>query len=98
MNCKQGDLAWIVRSLCGNEMKIVECIKLVGESPEFDNEFLPWHIGDGPCWLVRSHGSPIRCTNGRDYVEVPFPDACLHPICPNPPEEETTTNKELEAV
>ena len=28
MNCKQGDLAIVVRSVCGNEGKIVRCLKL----------------------------------------------------------------------
>ena len=31
MNCKQGDLAVIVRSLAGNEGKIVRCVQLLGQ-------------------------------------------------------------------
>ena len=43
LNCKQGDLAVIVRSMAGNEGKIVQCPRLV---------FDPWHYFDGPRWLI----------------------------------------------
>jgi hypothetical protein len=33
MNCKPGDLAIIVRSTCGNEGRIVRCIRLLGFLP-----------------------------------------------------------------
>jgi len=35
MNCKQGDLAIIVKSRAGNEGKIVRCLKLTGIKPYF---------------------------------------------------------------
>ena len=45
MNCKQGDLAVIVRSYAGNEGKMVECLRLV---PEQENPMSE----PGPVWLV----------------------------------------------
>jgi hypothetical protein len=33
MNCKPGDLAIIVKSLAGNEGKIVRCVRLRGMKP-----------------------------------------------------------------
>lgn len=43
MNCKQGDLAVIVRSLAGNEGKVVQCLRPVL------NEL---HAFPGPRWLI----------------------------------------------
>lgn len=43
LNCKQGDLAVIVRSVAGNEGKIVMCMRLVlGEK----------HLFKGPRWQI----------------------------------------------
>lgn len=36
MNCKQGDLAIVVRSCAGNEGKIVRCLEWIGCAPEDD--------------------------------------------------------------
>lgn len=45
MNCKQGDLAIVVKSWAGNEGKIVRCIKYAGVQPWQDGEDLPsWEI------------------------------------------------------
>jgi hypothetical protein len=43
LNCKQGDLAVIVRSQAGNEGKVVQCLRLVL------NEY---HAFPGPRWLI----------------------------------------------
>lgn len=51
MNCKQGDMAYVVSSMAGNEGKIVRCLRQV-QSPF------------GPAWVVdpvlfRLDGSPF---------------------------------------
>ena len=49
MNCKQGDLAVIVRSTCGNEGVIVQCLELV-------TDHVLWHgktpVKHATCWRV----------------------------------------------
>jgi len=35
MNCKQGDLAIVVRSCAGNEGKIVRCLRFIGKVKGF---------------------------------------------------------------
>ncbi len=35
LNCKQGDLAIITRSTCGNEGRIVRCVRFLGIVPGF---------------------------------------------------------------
>lgn len=44
MNCKQGDLAIIVRSYQGNEGRIVRCLRFV---PDFR-----WEKGGEPTWQI----------------------------------------------
>lgn len=75
LNCKQGDLAVIVRSFAGNEGKVVQCLQLVlGEK----------HAFPGPRWLIdrpvphSTMGStltvadcalrPLRDSDGEDEV------------------------------
>lgn len=71
MNCKQGDLAVIVRSSCGNEGKVVHCIRL------FTNTFsLPdGALVSGPTWEV---DPPVRGWNGLLIPGVR--DALLRPL------------------
>ena len=47
MNCKQGDLAVIVRSLAGHEGKIICCLRL---APMGGNNVFP-----GPRWEIDRH-------------------------------------------
>jgi hypothetical protein len=89
LNCKPGDLAIVMYSETGlNLGKIVEVIKLLGETPEFDGQF--WNIDDGPSWLVEAKGSPILCSVGPPLSVVPIPDAWLRPISGVPVDEEIT--------
>ena len=83
MNCKQGDLAIVVFSICGNEGKIVRCLQ------RYDG---PWREGHNkPGWLTdtlikRQDGTahhaaldkylrPIRDQDGQDetltWLDVP---------------------------
>ena len=75
LNCKQGDLAVIVRSHAGNEGKIVHCLRLVLNER---------HLFPGPRWLIDRavpHSTlgttrtvadcalrPLRDNNGEDEV------------------------------
>lgn len=54
MNCKQGDLAWVTKSIAGNEGKIVRCMELVSGGGA---------LGIGPRWitepvLLNEYGCP----------------------------------------
>lgn len=49
MNCKQGDLAIVVNSLCGNEGKIVRCLRLL---PAHRWEFPDGSIVIKPSWEI----------------------------------------------
>jgi hypothetical protein len=80
MNCKLDDLAFVVRSKYGNEMKVVRCVV-----------FLPNYQGRGEknhrdCWGVEgilnmpfyTQDEIAWCRNlGFDYV---IPDSSLRPI------------------
>ena len=78
MNCKQGDLAVVVRSVCGNEGKIVRCLRYVrGMELGIDG---CWHECDiwetdtvMPGWtgalgksIADSQLRPIRDQDGED--------------------------------
>lgn len=83
MNCKQGDLAIIVKSLSGNEGKIVTCVK-----------FLPNFTGlsfDGlvtcDAWEV-DRELPTRDKKRKTRF---FKDSNLRPIRDNPGADETLT-------
>lgn len=90
MNCKQGDLAIVVRSKAGNEGRIVRCVRWAGVSVD---ERLVFHA-DG-LWEV---SPPLTWENPfGDTIELPvFPDAYLRPIRGDLLDEET--ERELERV
>lgn len=54
MNCKQGDLAIVVRSHAGNEGKIVRCLELLHTNQVVDtNGIVHIHaLGTVPMWRV----------------------------------------------
>jgi hypothetical protein len=77
MNCKQGDLAVIVRSSFGNEGKIVRCVKLFPKSSfiDLDGQFDAWQ-------LENPFKTPVGlCTHA--------PDLFLRPIRPSDEPDET---------
>lgn len=96
MNCKPGDLAVYVRSGAMNLGRIVEVIRFAGEHPIFEGR--RWCRGSGPCWVVRSSGSPLSTSGGDEFMVVIAPDAFLRPIRPPSQEDETETVKEMESV
>ena len=76
MNCKPGDLAYVIRSAAGNEGKPVQVINA-------DVFELPGDLGlarYGHLWRVRSglpFNSLLTIAPGEEFV---FPDAWLRPI------------------
>lgn len=81
MNCKQGDLAILVRSGSGNEGKIVRCLRFVGEVPG-------WYGDD------RWETDTILpgCFGGKTNTAQ---DAWLRPLRGDLLDEETEKEKEL---
>ena len=85
MNCKQGDLAIVVRSVAGNEGKIVRCLKL--EPAGFDYN----DIDDGAIWVIDRSLNWIDERTGRTGQSPSCPDINLRPIRDNPGPDETLT-------
>jgi hypothetical protein len=80
MNCKQGDLAIVVKSEAGNEGKIVRCVRLIGERD------LIGRSGDvlrGAVWEI---DVPLPDWGGRLFPTVS--DDQLRPIRDNDGEDE----------
>ena len=106
MNCKQGDLAIIIRAVVPENIgKIVEVVR----APNMEDSFIPidggatWRMDPtldwSNSWVVRSHGAPLAW-GSRDkkvalFRERPFVDAALRPIPKLDEPEDVTTEKEL---
>ena len=86
MNCKQGDIAVIVRSKLGNLGLLVEVVAPIGVHPIGTSIVVAgqsWRIdGDTYLWEVRSLGSGLMAENGMRYVVRPLPDSRLRPLRP----------------
>ena len=79
MNCKQGDLAVIVRSRAGNEGKIVRCVRFLGPVNYTIRKYVDsWEIDP-----------PVMSFLGT--LENAFPDDQLRPIRPSEGQDETLT-------
>lgn len=89
MNCKKGEMAFVVKSYCGNEMKVVTCLEFLGEI-----------LFESPCRAVRFTAAawkiepPLIGMSGRLTAVVA--DRCLRPIRPGDMEDETPVARELE--
>jgi len=59
MNCKQGDIAVIVRSMAENHGRVVTCIKMLGPGPHIiGTDFL---LGEeGNWWLIDTKINTMR--------------------------------------
>lgn len=77
MNCKQGDLAIVVRSGAGNEAKIVRCLRLATNSELDEAEFT--RTG-GPVWVTDSFLFYALKDGTRDGGGPLCRDRCLRPI------------------
>lgn len=81
MNCKEGDLAIVVKSYAGNEGKIVRCVRYIGVVDG-------WRGDD--YWVVDS----ILTTNTG--LHGPYaPDSFLRPIRDQDGPDETLTWKDV---
>jgi hypothetical protein len=81
MNCKQGDLAVIVRSHAGNEGKLVRCLELIG--------LRCWFEADGSVstlWTWRID-TPLFNAEGELFPDIA--DDQLRPIRPGEGDDET---------
>lgn len=81
MNCKQGDLAIIVKSMAGNEGKIVRCLKFVPaqdfstpdqkivkmDAWEVDSVLVDW-VGEKTSTIPDHFLKPIRDNDGEDEM------------------------------
>lgn len=77
MNCRPGDLAIIVKSVAGNEGKIVRCIRLLPSGS--DKKF----VFDGPRWVI---DRPVPDSIGLEISSLA--DCALRPIRDNDGEDE----------
>jgi hypothetical protein len=84
MNCKPGDLAVVVRSMAGNEGKIVRCVELVGD-----------HKFNEPNGVVVTFSNTWRIDppliGWRGLQSKHAPDEVLRPIRDNNGEDEMLT-------
>ena len=71
LNCKQGDLAIIVSSTCGNEGKIVRCLEAVYTGRIADTNGEMWRYANGPRWTWRIDRA-INFGNALDVVQVMY--------------------------
>lgn len=85
MNCKPGDLAIVVRSVAGNEGRIVTVEEFIGEVPGF---------AGNDRWRVS--GARLYAKDGQSVNHLK--DSQLFPIRPGDLEDETPTVRELEAA
>lgn len=74
MNCKQGDLAIVVRSYAGNEGKIVTCLKLL---PAGSNNYL---TSDGVLWETDVELNTLNGFNEPIKKTRFMPDSHLRPL------------------
>lgn len=56
MNCKPGDLAIFVKSCCGNEGKIVRCIRLLSSAQAAREEFAPGALWEIDTLVLTTYG------------------------------------------
>lgn len=83
MNCKKGDLAIVVKSVCGNEGKIVTCLELID-----DLQWMKGDLPDGvePGWIIDTE--LIAFDGSKSNLAK---DSALRPIRDQPGEDETLT-------
>lgn len=96
LNCKQGDLAIIVRSACGNEGKIVRCVEFCGVVvgvPSVDGRWHRFRGGPRPVWKI---DRPINFGNAVSIVQITYcSDDKLRPLRGDLDDETITEGEEL---
>lgn len=81
MNCKQGDIAIIVRSAAGNEGKVVTCLELIIDPPECTPGAY-WVTDASLLFVYTDDNSPAppKCLSRDD---------CMKPLRDDPVKDET---------
>lgn len=75
MNCKQGDLATIIKSVDGiNVGKVVEVVEFAGQHSKY-----------GAIWHIRSRGCDLITEYGAVGPECDCPDDWMRPLPPETP-------------
>ena len=80
MNCKQGDLAVIVRSSAGNEYKIVRCLRFIPRLLQLGRN---GRVMETPCWEI---DTPLRGFLGT--IDCFISDSQLRPLRDSDGEDE----------
>lgn len=97
MRCKQGDLAWINKSIRQKNIgKVVTCKEYLGYFIEGENitEYTVAHMTDH-FWLIESNQPDIEVLNG--HVSTAYlPDLWLTPITPPPLEDDEDVDMPFE--
>lgn len=88
MNCKEGDLAIVVRSIAGNEGKFVTCQRIASDDELKSTRFLAL----GPVWVI-DRALP---TNMNSMLALAN-DCFLRPIRPGDLHETEDERKEVTA-
>ena len=79
MNCKPGDLAVVIKSISGNEGRIVRVVRLHHSTTHDIDGYRVYPENDGPRWVLEK---PVRALSPQGH-ELPLftvPDSCLRPI------------------
>ena len=81
MNCKQGDMAVVVRSSAGNEGRVVTCLEYVGSLGIIEINGEPHYMASSDYWRV-DRDLNLAKRDGRLFLDhAPFiPDSFLMPI------------------
>ena len=98
LNCKQGDLAIIVSSSCGNEGKIVRCLALLHTAhiPDTEGEMHRFAGGARYVWRI---DRTINFSNMIDTVQISYcSDEKLRPLRGDLSDEAIETTDELSTV
>lgn len=98
LNCKQGDLAIIVKSSCGNEGKIVRCLELLvtDKVPDIHGHTRYFRGGVRTVWRI---DRPITFVSMLWSTQVEYcSDDKLRPLRGDINDEEIETSQELSTV
>ena len=81
MNCKQGDMAVVVRSSAGNEGKVVTCLEYVGHVGLIEVDGVLHYLPSSDYWLV-DRVLNLSKYDGFLFLDVVsfIPDSFLMPI------------------
>jgi hypothetical protein len=100
LNCKQGDLAIIVNSSCGNEGKIVRCLELFvsDRTADIHGNVVPYAGGTRPVWRI-DRPITFKSTRGNHTTQKMYcSDARLRPLRGDLEDESIEEQNELSTV